>query len=42
MITPIKTPNEHKAALRRIDELMMAEADTAEAAEQDGTFRPMP
>jgi len=33
MITPIKTPEDHKAALARIDQIMDAEADTPEAAE---------
>ena len=33
MITPIKTPEDHRAALARIDRLMDAEADTPESAE---------
>lgn len=32
-IRPIKTPEDHKAALARIDKLMNAEADTPEVAE---------
>lgn len=32
-IRPIRTPEDHKAALKRIDELMDAGADTPEAAE---------
>jgi HTH-type transcriptional regulator/antitoxin HigA len=32
-IRPIKTPEDHKVALARIDELMNAETDTPEVAE---------
>lgn len=33
MLKPIKTPRQHKAALKRIDQLMNAGAGTPEAAE---------